>query len=249
MLLLYLSQLAEPLFSIQTQGFSLNISTIIFISNSILFSLAISIILRFPLILHRNPPIGDEEGHPPPMEDHCTLWSWITFSWVNDLLSIKSLEEKDLWSLSPSLRSRLLLRKFLQISCSAEENTTSKVKNKASLLYLLFRANSKDLIIDFGLTLFSSSLAYTGPFFLNKILRTISETQNQLEEVSSSSKQKAYLYATFAFIAALMKSQSDLQHLFYARRASARIRSELTATIYEKVLRKKDGRGSVREKR
>lgn len=115
------------------------------------------------------------------MEDHCTLWSWITFSWVNDLLSIKSLEEKDLWSLSPSLRSRLLLRKFLQISCSAEENTTSKVKNKASLLYLLFRANSKDLIIDFGLTLFSSSLAYTNPFFLNKILRTISETQNQLE--------------------------------------------------------------------
>lgn len=211
---------------------------------------------------------------------------------MNGLLyqgAIRVLEEKDVWSLSNHLRSRLLLKKFLEISPiqnqdlksnlnqdrsssvhddgnrneTRDENSNDKDKpssQKWSLLYVLFRANAKDMILDFVLTLLSSLLAYASPFFLNRILTTIADSQTSTitvnsssisklnswsSQVSSPSKQTAYLYAVLALVAAVLKSQSDLQHLYYGRRASTRIRAELIASIYEKALRKKDIKGTI----
>lgn len=65
--------------------------------------------------IHAEPPTGDDEGHAPPMEDDCTLWSWLTFNWMNGFLFRRSraLEEKDLSSFSYERRSRILLQNFL----------------------------------------------------------------------------------------------------------------------------------------
>lgn len=226
-----------------------------------------------PLEVHTEPPRGDDEGHSPPMEDYCTLWSWLTFNWMNNLLfqgAIRVLEEKDVWSLSSHLRSRLLLQKFLAISPDSQtsrsnvnEEETSAVhstdgngavskqtsKPKWSLLYVLFRANAKDMILDFVLTLLSSLLAYASPFFLNRILKTIADLQTSSIATTSTSDQinsrNAYLYAVLALFAAVLKSQSDLQHLYFGRRASTRVRAELISAIYEKALRKKDIKGTI----
>ena len=58
-------------------------------------------------------------------------------------------------------------------------------------------------------------------------------------------RQLAYFYATIAFISQLLKSQADLQHLYYSRRAASRTQAELVASIYEKALVRKDIAGTV----
>lgn len=58
-------------------------------------------------------------------------------------------------------------------------------------------------------------------------------------------RQMAYFYATISFLFGLIKAQSDLQHLYYSRRAAVRAQSELIGSIYEKSLVRKDITGSV----
>lgn len=59
---------------------------------------------------------------------------------------------------------------------------------------------------------------------------------------------RAYIYAALAFLAGVCKGQSDVQHLWFGRRACTRMRSELMAAIYEKALKRKDFSGVTDEK-
>lgn len=59
---------------------------------------------------------------------------------------------------------------------------------------------------------------------------------------------RAYVYAFLAFLSSSLKAVSDLLHLWHGRRATVRIRSELTAAIYDKALRRKDASGVVAAK-
>lgn len=70
-------------------------------------------------------------------------------------------------------------------------------------------------------------------------------TFSNLGEVSTEGRKLAYFYTVVSFIFALIKSQADLQHLYYARRASVRMQSEIIASIYEKALVRKDIAGVV----
>ncbi|CAE6492871.1 unnamed protein product [Rhizoctonia solani] len=70
---------------------------------------------------------------------------------------------------------------------------------------------------------------------------TATETQRPLQP------RDAYVFAVAAAICQLIKSQSDLQHLYFARRASVRIKGELVASIYEKALKRKDTSGAVKK--
>jgi ABC-type multidrug transport system fused ATPase/permease subunit len=58
----------------------------------------------------------------------------------------------------------------------------------------------------------------------------------------------AYVYAALAFLSTLLRSEVDLQHLWFCRRASVRTRSELMAIIYDKALKRKDLSGAVDKK-
>lgn len=75
---------------------------------------------------------------------------------------------------------------------------------------------------------------------LRKILDAI-----DVEDLTPERKMKAYLYAFLAFVCTILKTQCDLQHLWFARRASTRVRSELMAAIYVKSLKRKDFSGIV----
>lgn len=58
-------------------------------------------------------------------------------------------------------------------------------------------------------------------------------------------RQMAYFYATVSFICGLVKAQTDLQHLYFSRRAAVRTQSELIGSIYEKSLVRKDITGAI----
>ena len=66
-----------------------------------------------------------------------------------------------------------------------------------------------------------------------------------LEYPTPESQTRAYIYAFLAFTCTLLKAQADVQHLWYGRRTSTRIRSELMATIYDKALKRKAFSGVV----
>ncbi|KAG8815537.1 hypothetical protein FRC18_001456 [Serendipita sp. 400] len=119
------------------------------------------------------------------------------------------------------------------------------------------------MILDFLMTLTSVICNYASPFFLKKILDAVSQPStvsgNPSPSLVTSSpsftwlhflnprevRAQAYVYAFLAFLASILKAQSDVQHLWYGRRASTRIRSELMAAIFEKSLKRKDFSGSV----
>ena len=139
----------------------------------------------------------------------------------------KTLNEVDVWELSPSLKSRPLYTKF------------SRAPSR-KLFTRLFKANALDLILDFALTYVSVVFNYAGPFFLKHILDALVESNKNPQKHAI-----AYVYAFLAFLSTLCKAQADVQHLWYGRRASTRIRTELMSAIYDKALKRKDFSGIV----
>lgn len=83
--------------------------------------------------------------------------------------------------------------------------------------------------MDFVGTIISVLFNYTGPFFLRGILSLIDG------DPTPEARTKAYIYAVLAFICGVLKAQVDLQRLWFSRRAAARVRVELMASVYEKV--------------
>ncbi|CAE6396795.1 unnamed protein product [Rhizoctonia solani] len=250
--------------------------------NSLLTFVGLVVIVNMPLSLSGNPEV-DEDGLLPALEDHCTLWQWMTFTWVSPIISLgasRPLEEKDLWQLSRSMRTRTLMRKFLQVQ-------------RSSLLRRILVANAMDLFLDGSLSVISTLMNFSAPFFLNLTLRamdadapvsansasfsTTSITDNlrfyaavSLDSIflpalmrtsggsgevsvnmagSSRTLQRsdAYFFAIAAFVCQIIKSQSDLQHLYFSRRASVRVKGELVASVYEKALKRKDVTGAVQK--
>jgi hypothetical protein len=65
--------------------------------------------------------------------------------------------------------------------------------------------------------------------------------------ISGASRQlqrnDAYFFAIALCVCQLIKAQSELQHLYFSRRATIRIDGELIASVYEKILRHKDVSG------
>ncbi|KAG6809740.1 hypothetical protein H0H92_014907 [Tricholoma furcatifolium] len=185
---------------------------------------ALGAVLRMPMALPSQDVKSDDIGVSASPEDYTSLFRWITFSWFYTIVRrgrYATLNEKDVWDLSSTLRSRLLFHKFTSLS------------PRMSLLRKLWTANSLDLILDFSLTIVTVVFTYGGPFFLKRILDAI-------DSPSAESRAKAYIYAFLAFLCSLCKSQIEVQHTWFSQRAAARIRSELMASIYDKALKRKD---------
>ncbi|KAF7340568.1 ABC bile acid [Mycena sanguinolenta] len=166
-------------------------------------------------------------------EDYTPLWKWISFSWIYPLIkkgTYTTLNDKDVFNLSPNIQSRPVFIKFSSLS-------------KPTLIQKLWVANSLDIIVDFTLTLVSVIFNYAGPFFLKRILDSIDKSAPTRRD-----KGSAYVYAMMMLLCAILKAQCDLQHLWHSRRASTRIRVELIAAVYDKALKRKDYSGVVRDK-
>ncbi|KAI0308316.1 hypothetical protein B0F90DRAFT_1681863 [Multifurca ochricompacta] len=195
---------------------------------AVLFIL-IAIVLTMPLAIPSDKIDKTEIGKSVSPEDYTTFWGWVTFSWVWPLIKLYgtniTLNEDDVWNLSPTMQSRPVFVKFSDTKC-------------ATLLRRLWAANSLDLILDFVLTFISVGFNYTSPYFLKRILDAI-------DDPTPITWSQAYTYALLAFLCSLCKSQMDVQHLWIGRRAATRMRSQLMASIYDKALKRKDFSGIV----
>ncbi|CAE6476012.1 unnamed protein product [Rhizoctonia solani] len=250
--------------------------------SSLLTFVGLAAIVNMPLSLTGKPEVDEDDLHPS-LEDYCTLWQWMTFTWVSPIISLgvlRPLEEKDVWRLSRSMRTRTLMRKFLQVQ-------------RPSLLRRILVANAMDLFLDGSLTVISTLMNFSAPFFLNLTLRAMFDDQpvsassasfstssltdnlhfyasvsldsiflptwirtfggaeqaftSATESPRKLQRSDAYFFAIAAFVCQLIKSQSDLQHLYFSRRASVRVKGELVASVYEKALKRKDVTGAVQK--
>nr|XP_018259698.1 ATP-binding cassette transporter [Kwoniella dejecticola CBS 10117]OBR81856.1 ATP-binding cassette transporter [Kwoniella dejecticola CBS 10117] len=179
--------------------------------------------LASPKVLSRLPEVS--------LDDDVTLYSWLSFNWVNGFIAFgasKELEPEDLPKLSLTQQTAVVFDRFNQLKTS-------------SLLRQIFLANKLDLALDAGLTLLAVVFNYAGPYFLKRIL-------DGLDNKSSRAMSQAYIFAFLAFLASTAKALVDLLHLWHGRRATVRIKAELTAAIYDKALRRKDASGIVTAK-
>ncbi|KAF8150500.1 multidrug resistance-associated ABC transporter [Mycena galopus ATCC 62051] len=194
----------------------------------------VAVIMGMPLALPSHLVKKEDIGKSVSPEDYTVLWGWVTFTWVYPLVKQgrnTTLNEKDVWDLSPTIQSRNIFNKFVSLP-------------QTTLLMRLWAANSSDMIGDFIFTLTSVMFNYAGPFFLKRILDAV-DTTNE----SENDKGKAYIYAILMFICSVCKSQADVYHLWLGRRASTRIRSELMAAVYDKALKRRDFSGVVDEEK
>ncbi|KAJ3788774.1 hypothetical protein GGU10DRAFT_384717 [Lentinula aff. detonsa] len=192
-----------------------------------LIVLLLAVVICMPMAIPSGKVNRKDIGKTVTPEDYATLGYWITFAWVYPLLrkgKATTLNEEDVWALSPTIQSRPIFAKFMSI-------------RTASLAKKLFWANSLDLILEFLISTLSVCFEFLSPFFLNRILSSI----------ETGDRPQAYVYATLMFLASILKSQSDLHHLWFSRRAATRTRSELMAVIYDKALKRRDLSGIVRK--
>ncbi|KAJ3937406.1 MAG: hypothetical protein NXY57DRAFT_981367 [Lentinula lateritia] len=195
--------------------------------NLSLVVILLAVVLYMPMAIPSGKVNIKDIGQTVTPEDYAPLGSWITFAWVYPLIrkgTITTLNEEDVWALSPTIQSRPIFAKFMSIQT-------------VSLAKRLFWANSLDLILEFLISTLSVFFEFLNPFFLNHILSSI-ETKD---------RPQAYVYAILMFLGSVLKSQSDLHHLWFSRRAATRTRSELMAMIYDKALKRKDLSGIVRK--
>ncbi|EGN91771.1 hypothetical protein SERLA73DRAFT_157398 [Serpula lacrymans var. lacrymans S7.3] len=176
-------------------------------------------VLKMPFNVPSNRVKKEDIGSTVSPEDYTSLWGWITFFWVYPLIksgTYTTLNEDDVWNLSPTMQSRPVFIKFNTI-------------HRKTLLRRLWASNSLDLIVVFN---------YAGPFFLRRILDAI-------DNPSPENRSRAYIYAFLAFLCTVMKAQADVQHLWFGRRAATRTRVELMAAIYDKALKRRDYSGII----
>ncbi|KAG6334903.1 hypothetical protein ID866_4184 [Astraeus odoratus] len=159
-------------------------------------------------------------------EDYASIFEWATYSWVYPLIkrgAMTEISEGDVWDLSPTMHSRAVFSKF-----SAIEQST--------LFRRLVVANSHDLIFDILLTVVTVLLSYCSLYFLRRVLELI-------ESPTLENRSRAYVMAFLLFLCSLSKGEADAQHLYFGRRASARVRIQLIDTIYEKALKRRNYSG------
>ena len=148
----------------------------------------LAIVLNMPLAVPSTRVNKDDVGKSVSPEDYCTLWDWISFHWIVPLIekgTYKTLNEDNVWKLSPTLSSRPLTSSFKDL-------------DHAHIIWKLWTVNSGDMIWGFLLGFLSTVFTYAGPFFLQRILAAI-------ENPTPENHATAYIYAFAAFFAALLE--------------------------------------------
>ncbi|KAJ3833131.1 P-loop containing nucleoside triphosphate hydrolase protein [Lentinula raphanica] len=165
-------------------------------------------------------------------EDDVTLWSWLTFTFVEPIFDVANkgtLNDIDVWSLSPYFKHKNLFNKYLEYQAKHPTH---------SLLRFLLVSNSLDLILDVVLELWTAVVGFVPPYALKEILSALAV--NTVE-----SRQTAYFWAFITFLAHLSFAQKDLIQQWHTRRCYERTRGQLFCAIHYKALKRQDVIGRV----
>ncbi|KAF8808123.1 pleiotropic drug resistance ABC transporter [Phlegmacium glaucopus] len=165
-------------------------------------------------------------------EDDVTLWSWSTFTFVQPILDLamrKTLNDTDVWSLSPFFRHKNLFNKCLEYRAMHPTH---------SLLRFLLVSNSLDLIIDVISEMWSAVVGFVPPYALKEILSALASDVPE-------AKNRAYYWTLITFIAHLSFAQVDLFQSWHTRRCYERTRGQLFCTLHYKSLKRQEISGRV----
>ncbi|KDR85730.1 hypothetical protein GALMADRAFT_84830 [Galerina marginata CBS 339.88] len=165
-------------------------------------------------------------------EDNVNLWTWSGFTFVQPILDLatkRTLNDIDVWSLSPFFRHKNLFHKNLEYRTNHPSH---------SLLKFLLSSNSLDLILDVVLELWSAVIGFVPPYALQEILAALASDSPQ-------AKSRAYFWTLVTFIAHLSFAQVDIFQSWHTRRCYERTRGQLFCTLHYKSLKRQEVSGRV----
>ncbi|KAJ8605049.1 hypothetical protein MRB53_041561 [Persea americana] len=153
-------------------------------------------------------------------EDCLTLWQFMTVSWMSPMISIGSerqLQDEDVWQLGYEFQHSRLHQTFKLL--------------KGTVINRLIQANCIDLIILTILGLLETTLQYTVPVILQRLLASM---QDRDAPVSATIN-----YAGYMLLVRLIVVQSEVMSLWFGRRCYERSRGEMITMLYDKTLGRK----------
>lgn len=165
-------------------------------------------------------------------EDNVNLWAWSSFNFVEPIIrlaSTRTLNDEDVWSLSPFFSHKNIFTKCLEYR---------RMHPTHSLLRFLITSNSLDLILDVTLELWSAVVGFVPPYALQQILSV-------LREDTVEARRTAYFWAFMTFLAHLSFAQVDLYQQWHTRRCYERTRGQLFCLIHYKSLKREEVSGHV----
>ncbi|KAG2149655.1 P-loop containing nucleoside triphosphate hydrolase protein [Suillus cothurnatus] len=165
-------------------------------------------------------------------EDDANLWSWCTVSFVEPILDLawkRTLNDADVWCLSPFFRHKNLFNKCLDYRSRYPTH---------SLLRFLLVSNSLDLILDLALEMWGAVVGFVPAYALRMIL-------SSLDNPTPDSVANAKYWAFLTFLAHLSFAQVDLFKNWHTRRCYERTRGQLFCALHYKALRRRDISGKT----
>ncbi|KAJ3295827.1 hypothetical protein HDU76_006793, partial [Blyttiomyces sp. JEL0837] len=170
------------------------------------------------------------DGLIPSPEIDASLFSTLTFSWFNPIMQYgytNSLQLSDLWNVHPTE----------QISENLKSHNLYQSQHPtSSLIASLITMNKLTMLFQFILVVISTTLFFSGPYFLNLIIKN-------LEAAASGSKTRepielAYLYVFGILVSALLRFLIDGQTGLIGKKIGMRVSNVLSGLIYRKALRR-----------
>ncbi|KAH8831236.1 hypothetical protein DL96DRAFT_1695080 [Flagelloscypha sp. PMI_526] len=188
-----------------------------------------------PFAIPSHGILPQDVGKSVSLEDYTSLLGWISFMWTYPIMHkgrYNTLYEDDVSELSPTFQAKPLFEKWYPAW-----------KKGTHLAFHIFKTSSLDFFLEWILTLFSVACEYASPFFLKLILDTVDndthpDGSRKSQEELFADRRKAIIYAFFLWLAGYLKAESDVNHLWFGRRALTRIQTELMTAIYDKALKR-----------
>ncbi|KAJ7161288.1 P-loop containing nucleoside triphosphate hydrolase protein [Mycena crocata] len=165
-------------------------------------------------------------------EDNVTMWEWATFSFVEPIFHLANkgtLNDGDVWSLSPYFKHKNLFNKCLEYRARHPTH---------SLIRFLLVSNSLDLILDLVLELWGAVIGFVPPYALKEILAALADP-------TPESRSTAYYWTLVTFLAHLSFAQVDLIQSWHTRRCYERTRGQLFCTLHYKSLVRQEMSGKI----
>ncbi|KAJ2881034.1 hypothetical protein H4R27_004351, partial [Coemansia aciculifera] len=176
-------------------------------------------------------------------ENTVSWYSTLSYSWLNDILrkgSTRQIEAADLYRLDESDMPIPSWRRYLHHR-----------KPGRSLLATLLTVFAPQLILQAALSLITTILQFSGPFFLQRILRSVEvlggSNGSDRGLLVEKSIRSAYLDAFGLLFFSLATATLSNQITWVGRHTGLRIKGILVAELSSKTLRRR-GKGSLEDK-
>ncbi|KAJ1562057.1 hypothetical protein HK405_000253, partial [Cladochytrium tenue] len=188
---------------------------------------AFAFLLRasIPLRALRRKSVGGLVPSPEPV----TGWfSRLTFSWFDPVMAsgfMRDLNLSDLWDLADGEQVDRNMDTYFQVH---------QERPKASLMEVLFVLCRRPLVKQVSLVLLSTALFFAGPFFLNRILLYLSQTDGP----DALPPWTPYAYVVGLVAAIVVRFILEAQISLLGQKINIRTGNVLSGLVYQKSLRK-----------